>query len=85
MLRAELLRLARAGAEARVSELQREISSLYASFPDLRRRIGGGRRKSALGRRPAVKRRRRQWTAAQRRAVALRMRRYWANRKAGKA
>ena len=81
MLRVELLRLARAGAEARLAELQREVASIYASFPDLRR----GRASAAKGRQPALKkRRRRQWTAAQRRAVAVRMKKYWANRRAGK-
>jgi len=79
MVRAELLRLARAGAEARVAELQREIGSIYAAFPDLRRRRAptqsGGRQTA---------RKRRVWTAAERKAVAVRMRKYWAARKAAK-
>ena len=38
MTRAELRRLARIGAEARLEALQREIASIHQAFPDLRRR-----------------------------------------------
>jgi hypothetical protein len=75
--RTELLRLARAGAEARVSELHRELDALYRSFPDLRRR----RNSTPLGD-GADMRKRRSWSAAQRRAVAERMRKYWAAKRA---
>lgn len=38
MNRDDLLRFARAGAEARLLELQREIDAIYQRFPDLRSR-----------------------------------------------
>jgi hypothetical protein len=37
MTSAELRRLARLGAEARLEAVQREISAIYATFPELRR------------------------------------------------
>ena len=79
--RADLLKLARAGAERRLGELQSELASLFRLFPDLRRSRGGapGRNAAAAGPR---KRRRRAWSAAQRKAAADRMRKYWAARKA---
>jgi len=84
--RSEMLRLARAGAQARVIELRQELESLYRSFPDLR---GGGRapRHDSAGVRKqrsprGAARKARGWTAAQRRAVAERMKRYWAARRA---
>jgi hypothetical protein len=80
--RRELLALARTGASARLSELQREMTEIYAAFPDLRR--GRRRQPARLARRARTARRRRGWTAAQRKAVSERMRKYWAHRKAGK-
>jgi hypothetical protein len=83
--RTELLRLARAGAEARINELRSELASILRLFPDLR-----GRQSSAASRRNSSGaattrrgRKRRAWSAAQRRAVALRMKKYWAARRAG--
>ena len=86
--RTDLLRLARSGAEARVTELRRELETIYRSFPDLRRRGGGrasarGNGAAPRGRASRGSRKRRGWTAAQRRAVAERMKRYWAARRAG--
>ena len=73
MSRSELLKLARAGAATRVQQLREEIEGIYRSFPELRR---GGAASAAKGTgRPAG---RRGWTAAQRKAAAERMRRYWA-------
>jgi hypothetical protein len=37
MKRADLIQLARVGAERRITELQAEISALYKQFPDLRK------------------------------------------------
>jgi len=86
--RAELIRLARAGAVARVDELRRELAVLYRSFPDLRRgRLSSARANGAAaseGGRASARRRRRSWSAAQRRAVAVRMKKYWAARRAQK-
>src|SRR5438045_2338192 len=96
--RSQLLKLARAGAETRLSDLRSEIDFIYRSFPDLRRggaARGGARRGRNAAASPASadessatagtrKRRggRRGWTAAQRREAAERMRKYWASRKA---
>ena len=78
--RSELLKLARAGAAARVRELREEIDSIYRSFPDLRR--GEARRaKEADGGDSSPRPGRRKWTAVQRKAAAERMRKYWAARR----
>ena len=83
--RTELLHLARAGAQARVTELRRELDMIYRSFPDLRRGRPSASRsrttRSAAAPRKS-RRRRRAWSAAQRRAVAARMKKYWAARRA---
>jgi hypothetical protein len=83
MSRPELLRLAQAGAAARVQELRGEIEAIYRSFPGLRnaaaaRRAAAGATNST---RPAGRRR---WTAQQRKAAAERMRKYWAARRGKK-
>jgi hypothetical protein len=87
--REELLRLARAGATARVKELQDELESIYRTFPDLR---GGGRRAApraaAASAKPTSRRAtaggatKRAWSAADRKAVSERMKKYWAQRRA---
>jgi hypothetical protein len=71
--RAELLKLAKAGAATRVQQLREEIAAIYRSFPDLRNSAGASV-SSAEPRQPG----RRNWTAAQRKAAAERMRKYWA-------
>jgi hypothetical protein len=85
MDRADLLRLARAGAVARLAEIEQERQAIFREFPDLRRaraatdgaveaeRAAGGRRKRAG------------MSAAQRKAVSERMRKYWAGRRGGSA
>jgi hypothetical protein len=80
---------ARRGAEARLEELNQELAAIYSAFPDLRpgRGARGGRTQSATPAAPApVARRRRRSTmsAAQRRAVSARMKRYWAERRKSK-
>jgi hypothetical protein len=73
--RADLLKLAKAGAATRVQELRDEINDIYRSFPDLRNSRGRILTKGFdEPRRPG----RRNWTAAQRKAAAERMRKYWA-------
>lgn len=86
--REELLRLARGGAAARVQELLKELESIYKTFPDLRNAKAG----KTAGRAAAAQARRREpgqrnWTAADRKAVSDRMRKYWAARRgtAGKS
>ena len=67
--------LARRGAEVRLVELTEEIKAIYAVFPDLRR-----------GAPPAPSRRRRKpMSAAQKKAVSARMRKYWAERRKAQA
>ncbi len=79
--REELLRLARAGAVARVKELEAELDSIYSTFPDLRRGGGSGRpAKAATATRAGAAKR--AWSAADRRAVSERMKKYWAARRA---
>ena len=73
----DLKAYARRGAEARLAELNQEIETIYAAFPDLRRE--NGRARLAATRRSAV--RRRGMSAAQRKAVSERMRKYWAARR----
>lgn len=73
----ELLKLARAGASARVAELQAEIDAIYRQFPDVRKVGVDG---APAKRKPGL----RGWTPAQRKAAAERMRKYWAARKGKK-
>jgi hypothetical protein len=77
--RDQLRRLARLGALARLEELRREEAAIRAAFPDL----FGGRRSTAVPR--AGRRRRRSMSAANRKAVSERMRKYWAERRKAKA
>jgi len=68
--------LAREGAKARLWQLDTEKSELLGAFPDLR---DGDRSRTTSqdGSRPG----RRQMTAAERRSVSLRMKKYWAERR----
>ena len=80
-----LRNLATVGAQAHLDELRAERDALLKMFPELR----GAQR----GRRPAVKvaappkptRKRKPMSAAQKKAVGLRMRAYWAKRRAANA
>ena len=77
----ELVRLARVGAAARLAELERERAMLLRAFPDLRRAASQAQPDGAsMAARP--KRRRRGMSAAARKAVSLRMKKYWAERRA---
>ena len=74
--------LARLGAQARIQQLNSELSEIFRRFPDLR----GGRSAraqvasdTAAG--EAAPRRRRKRTAAQKKAASLRMKKYWADRR----
>lgn len=79
-----LLRLARSGAAARVQELQAELEAIYRTFPDLRRGVPASRVAAAKATPAAAKpeRSRKAWSAADRKAVSERMKKYWAARKA---
>lgn len=87
--RDEIRRLARLGAERRLQELRSEEAAILAAFPDLGQAAGSrGRRgrpkesASAAARGGTAKRRpRRKMSAAQKRAVSERMKKYWAARR----
>lgn len=84
----ELRRLAKIGAGARLAELDRERAALLRVFPGLRAASASSQRSSAsdgaapAG--PAVRRKRRGMSAAARKVVSLRMKRYWAKRRKAK-
>jgi len=76
----DVTKYARLGAEARAAELSAELAEIYRAFPALRAR--GGRPAAAAAAEPGVRRRRRKpMTAAQKKAVSIRMRKYWAGRR----
>jgi hypothetical protein len=73
--------LERLGAQARLTELQGEIAAIRRAFPGLGR--GPGRQPAAES---APRRRRRsRMSAANRRAVSIRMKKYWAERRKSKS
>jgi hypothetical protein len=83
----QLRRLARLGAMARLEQLRQEEGAIRAEFPEL---FGRGRRGASRGNGGApeasagTRRRRRRMSAAARKAVSVRMRRYWAERRKAK-
>jgi hypothetical protein len=84
--RVELLRLARLGATSRLEELRREIVSLESLLGGKAPREKGRRkrRKASKAAKPAAAaaaKRKTAWSAAKRRAVSLRMKKYWAARR----
>jgi len=81
--RVELQRLARLGAQARLDELRREEATIRRAFPDLFGRGRGRATASDMG--SAAPRRRRGMSAAARKAVSVRMKKYWAARRKAKS
>jgi hypothetical protein len=83
----QLRRLARLGAVARLEQLRQEEAAIRSEFPEL---FGRGRRAAAAiaAEKPARGRKRRgnrkPMTAAQKKAVSERMRKYWAERRKSK-
>jgi len=75
----DVSKYARLGAEARAAELRAELAEIYRAFPALR--AGGGRPAAAGAAEPGSRRRRKPMTAAQKKAVSIRMRKYWAGRR----
>ncbi len=81
---ASILELAKRGATARFEELQAEIHALAKHFPHLRK--GGKKTPFAGGAQFAgeaspitpPKRKRRKMSAAQKKAIGARMKKYWA-------
>jgi hypothetical protein len=78
--RVELRRLARLGAKSRLEELRQEEAVIRRAFPDL----VAGRARQAAGK-SAAPRRRKGMSAAARKAVSERMKKYWAARRKEKS
>jgi hypothetical protein len=71
----QLHQLARQGAVNRIAELRAEIAKIEQAFPKTNSHVASIRRSRTPGHRG--------WSPAQRKAAALRMKKYWATRKAG--
>jgi hypothetical protein len=80
--RQELRQLARLGAKARLEELRQEEAAIRRAFPDLFGRSAGRQASGDSG--TGVRRRRRGMSAAGRKAVSERMKKYWAERRKSK-
>ena len=82
----QLRRLARLGAVARLEQLRAEEAAIRSEFPEL---FGRGRREDgAVGGAAGAgsgRRRRAKMSPQARKAVSERMRKYWAERRKGKA
>ena len=78
----DLKAYARRGAEVHITELTAELNDIYKVFPDLRR--GPGSPTSTRGAVAGERRKRHRMSAAQRKAVSQRMKKYWAVRRAKK-
>jgi uncharacterized protein YicC (UPF0701 family) len=83
-----ILDMARKGAEHRYEELQAEIAALVKHFPHIARRAGqhisravSEGRAAVEAEAPKVRRRVRTMSAAARKAVSDRMKKYWAARR----
>jgi len=77
----DLRKYAVLGAEARLLQLAEEAAAIYRAFPELRdREVTEPSGATSNG--GQVGRRRRSMSAAQRKAVGARMRKYWAGRRA---
>jgi hypothetical protein len=82
--RQELYRLARLGAEARLRALELERAQILRSFPGLK--AGSTQLSAQSGASVSVPvRRRRQMSAAERKSVSARMKKYWAERRKANA
>jgi hypothetical protein len=83
--RQELQRLARLGARARLEELRLEEAAIRRAFPDLFRGGRGRKQASATASESSTatrrRRRRSKMSAAARKAVSDRMKKYWAERR----
>jgi hypothetical protein len=82
-----LLDYARTGAQARLAEIQRELAAMMKVFPELSKRTAAGGIPSTAIPPPRAtpRRKRRKLTAAERKAIGLRMKKYWAGRRKAKA
>ena len=93
--RVELLRLARLGAASRLAELRQEIASLETLVGGAAPTRKGRRRKRKAAKAPSAssatkaaaapaRKQSAAWSAAARKAVSLRMKKYWAARRQAK-
>ncbi len=73
---------ARAGAESALKQLRAEIIAIERTFPEL---ALSGKRRAVNRSIKKASRRGREMSASARKAVSLRMKRYWAERKKAKA
>jgi hypothetical protein len=73
--------LARTGAVARLNELKAEIAAIERAFPDLAGGGRSGRPRATDAALVAKKRTRKPMTAAQKKAVGERMKKYWVARR----
>jgi hypothetical protein len=90
-----ILELARRGAQSRYEELKAELDRLVRQFPDLRGRARdvlkrGGRTAQSAARQltteaPTRARKRKPMSAAAKKAVSRRMKKYWADRRKKKS
>ena len=86
--RNQLLQLARLGAKARLAELEEERKAIEGLIGSAASRKAGGRRHSTVAKSSATANEstgRRTMSAAARRAVSRRMKRYWAERRKAQA
>ena len=82
--RAQLRQWAVRGAEQRLQEIAAEAAAIHQVFPELRGRgIRGAAAATAVTAAKGRRRGRGNMSAAQRKAVSERMRKYWAARRAG--
>jgi hypothetical protein len=89
----EIHKLARLGAAAKLAELERDIAALRRAFPGLkaaanpRGAVGESAvpPQSMLAARAGRRGRRKPMSAAERKAVSERMKRYWDDKRKGKA
>src|SRR4029453_7896519 len=79
----DLQRYAVLGAQARLQQLAEETANIYRTFPQLRGRNGSAAAStSGEPEAPVARRRRGRMSAAQRKAVGERMKKYWAAKRA---
>ncbi len=81
----ELRRLALIGAEGRIESLRAEIAAIVDLFPELKGMAGGAAGRGGRAAKKAASKRNWNMSAAQRKAVSARMKKYWAARRKEKA
>jgi hypothetical protein len=73
------------GAQVKIAELQKQIDDLRRRFPSVRATNGTGRRTGSSASATVTVRKRRKMSAAERKAVSARMKRFWAERRKAKS